>query len=72
MSKTFLFQATQFTQTVVIQTILFSASIVFVYTQLNLQRVQFQTLKYCVWGPQEYIDYELVLASPAVSCVSGS
>ncbi len=23
-------------------------------------------------GPQEYIAYELVLASPAVSCVSGS
>ena len=25
-----------------------------------------------MWGPQEYIAYELVLASPAVSCVSGS
>ena len=25
-----------------------------------------------VWGPQEYITYELVTASPAVSCMSGS
>ena len=26
----------------------------------------------CVGGPQEYITYELVPASPAVSCMSGS
>ena len=26
----------------------------------------------CVWGPSEYITYEFVPASPAVSCMSGS
>ena len=39
---TFLFQAIQFSQTVLIQTIQFSISIVFVYTQLNVKRVPFK------------------------------
>ena len=39
MSKTFLFQATQFIQTVLIQLIQFSISIDFVYSQLNVKTV---------------------------------
>ena len=39
MSKTFLFQAIQFSQTVLIQTIKFSISIAFGYTQLNIKTV---------------------------------
>ncbi len=37
MPKTFLFQAIQFIQTVLIQPIQFSICIVFVYTQLNIK-----------------------------------
>ncbi len=37
LSKTFLFQAIKFIQTVVIQPIQFSISIDFVYTQLNVK-----------------------------------
>ena len=40
-SKTFLFQAIQFNQTVLIQPIQFSISIDFVYTQLNVYIKQF-------------------------------
>ena len=36
-SKTFLFQAIQFSQTDLIQTINFSISVIFVYTQLNVK-----------------------------------
>ena len=43
MSKTFLFQAIQLNQTVLIETIHFSLSIDFVYIQLN---VQFQTIQF--------------------------
>ena len=39
--KTFLFKAIQFIQTVLIQTIQFSVSIDFVYTQLNVKTVQY-------------------------------
>ena len=39
LSKTFLFQAAQFIKTVLFRTILFSISIVFVYTQLNVKTV---------------------------------
>ena len=39
MVKTFLFQAIQFSQTFLIQTILFSISIDFVYMQLNVKTV---------------------------------
>ena len=44
MSKTFLFQAIQFSQTVLIQLIPFSISIDFVYTQLNIKTVLFLTI----------------------------
>ena len=44
MSKTFLFQAIQFSHTILIQTILFNISIVFVYTQLNVKTVIFQII----------------------------
>ena len=37
LKKTFLFQAIQFSQTVLIQTVHFSISIVFVHTQLNIK-----------------------------------
>ena len=43
MSKTFLFQAIQFSQT-----ILFSISIVFVYTQLNVKTVLFQIIQFSI------------------------
>ena len=39
LSKTFLFQAIQFIQTVLIQPIQFSISIDFIYTQLNVKTV---------------------------------
>ena len=45
MSKIFIFQAIQFSQTVLIQTIQFSISMVFVYTQLNVKTVLFQTIQ---------------------------
>ena len=43
-----MFQAIQFNQTVLIQTIHFSIRIVFVYTQLNVQTVLFQTSQFIV------------------------
>ena len=45
MSKIFLFQVIQFRQTVLLQTIQFSISIVFVYTQLNVKTVLFWTIQ---------------------------
>ena len=41
LAKIFLFQANQFSQTVLIQTIQFSIRIGFVYTQLNVKTVLF-------------------------------
>ena len=46
--KIFLFQAIQISQTVLIQTIQFSISIVFVYTPLNVKTVLFQTVQFNV------------------------
>ena len=46
MSKKFLFQAIQLSQTVQIQTIRFSISIVFVCTQLNVKTVLFQVIQF--------------------------
>ena len=46
MSKTFLFLAIQFSQTVLIQTIHFS--IVFVHKQLNVKTVLFQTIQFSI------------------------
>ena len=48
LSKTFLFQAIQFSQIVLTQTIQFSISIDFVYTQLKVITVLFQTIKFSV------------------------
>ena len=48
MSKTFLFQTIQLNQTVVIQPIQFRISIVFVYAQLNVKTVLFQTIQFNV------------------------
>ena len=48
LSKAFLFQAIQFNQTVIIQTIQFSISINFVYKKLNLKTVQFQKIQFNV------------------------
>ena len=47
-SKTFQFQAIQFSQTVLIQTIQFCISIVFDYTQLNVKTVLSQTIQFSV------------------------
>ena len=44
--KTFLFLAIQFNQTVLIQTIQFTISIAFVYTQLNVKTVLFQAIQF--------------------------
>ena len=46
--KTFLFQAFQFIQTVIIQPIQFSIKIDFVYTQLNVKTVLYQTIQFSV------------------------
>ena len=48
MIKSFLFQAIQLSQTVLIKTIQFSISIVFVYTQLNVKTVLFKTIQFNV------------------------
>ena len=48
MSKTFLFQAIQLSQTVLIQPIQFNISIGLVYTQLNVKTVPFQTIQFSV------------------------
>ena len=42
----FLFQANQFSQTVLIQTIQFSIIIVFVHAQLNVKTILFQTIQF--------------------------
>ena len=44
--KNILFQAIQFSQTVLIQPIQFSMSIDFVYTQLHVKTVLFQTIHF--------------------------
>ena len=46
--KTFLFQAIQFSQTVLIQLIQLSISIDFVYTQSNAKIIQFQTIQFSI------------------------
>ena len=43
-----MFQAIQFNQTVLIQTIKFSISIDFVYTQLNVKTIQFLKIHFNV------------------------
>ena len=48
LSKTFLFQAFQFSQTVFIQPIQFSVSKDFVYTQLNMKTVLFSTIQFSI------------------------
>ena len=48
MVKTFPFQAIQFSQKVLIQTIQFSISIVFVHTQLNVKAVLFRIIWFSV------------------------
>ena len=42
------FQAIQFSQTVLIQTIQFSIGLVFVHTQINVKTVLFQTIQFSV------------------------
>ena len=62
MSKTFLFQAIQFSQTVEIQLIQFSISRDFVYTQLNVKTVPFQVIQFSTLAPYLFIiclDYVL-------------
>ena len=46
--KTFLFQAIQFNQTILIQTIQFSISIDFVYTQLNVKTILYETIQFSI------------------------
>ena len=46
--KKFLFQVIPFCQTVLIQTIQFSISIVFVHTHLNVKTVLFQTIQFSI------------------------
>ena len=48
MPKTFLFQAIQFSQNILNQTIQFSIIIVFVYTELNVKTVQFQAIPFSI------------------------
>ena len=46
--KKILFQAIQFSQTVLIKTTRFSISIVFIYLQLNVKTVPFQTIQFSI------------------------
>ena len=55
LSKTFLFQAIQFSERVQIKTILFSISIGFVYTQLNVKIVLFQITQFSSIRPIDRI-----------------
>ena len=48
MSKAFLFQVIQFSQILLIQTIQFSISVVFVNTQLNVKTVLFWTIQFSI------------------------
>ena len=48
LSKTFLFHGTQFIQAVLIERIEISISIVFVYCQLNIKTVLFQTFQFSI------------------------
>ena len=48
MWKIFLFEAIQFSQTVQIQLIQFSIRIDFVYSQLNVKTVLFQTIQFSI------------------------
>ena len=48
LSKTFLFQAIQFRQTVLIQPIQFNISIDFVYPQSNVRTVLFQVIQFSI------------------------
>ena len=48
MSKTFLFQAIQFSQTVLIKTVQFCKSTVFVYTLLSVKTVLLQTIQFSI------------------------
>ena len=48
LSKTFLFQAIQFSQTVLIQTILFSIGVLFVHTKLNVKTLLSQAIQFSV------------------------
>ena len=48
LSKTFLPQAIQFSLTVLIQLIQLSININFLYTQLNVKIVPFQTIQFCI------------------------
>ena len=55
--KTFLFQAIQFSQTVLIQTNQFSISIGFVHTELNMKTVLFRTNQFSI--SIDFVDTQL-------------
>ena len=48
LSKTFLFPAIQFSQTILIQTIPFCISVVFVHSQLNVKTILFQVIQFYI------------------------
>ncbi len=48
MSKIFPFQAIQFSQTVLIQTVQFNISIVFVDTEIDVKTVLFQAIQFSI------------------------
>ena len=67
-----LFQAIQFSQTVLIQSILFSTSIVLIYTQLNVKTVLFQPIQFSIntqFNCQEHFYFKLFSLQFVQFCV---
>ena len=62
LSKPFIFQAIQFSQTVLIRTIQFSVCIVFVHAQLNVKKVSFQTIEFsaCTFSMLKTVLFQVI------------
>ena len=69
LKKYFSFQAIQFIQTVLIQPIQFSISLDFVYTQLNVKTVPFQTIQFSI-STQLKCKYSLIVKIISISSYS--
>ena len=69
MSKTFLFQASQFSRTVLIQTIQFRKSIVFVYTQLDVKQFSLAVVHSLGTCVNVYICVRVWMRKRARTCV---
>ena len=67
--KTFLFQIIQFSQTVVIRLIQFSMGIDFLYTQLYIETVLYETIQFSI-STQFKCKYSLIVKNISISSYS--